>query len=187
MWTKKTCFELGTRVPLIIAAPHITASHGKQTFAIAELVDVYPTVAALAGLPAPPDVDGVSLLPAFTQPTATPDDDDYAFSEFPQCPSDPENNLWHTGGGCQNVVREKIGFFGFSIRSPSYRYTEWHPWSEELKADWDNMTGVELYDYRTVDMTDFDQFDRVNVVGKPEHADAEKKLAAALRAHYNRM
>ena len=40
MWTKKTCFELGTRVPLIIAAPHITASHGKQTFAIAELVDV---------------------------------------------------------------------------------------------------------------------------------------------------
>jgi hypothetical protein len=36
----------------------------------------------------------------------------------------------HTGGGCQNVVREEIGFFGFSIRSASYRYTEWHPWSK---------------------------------------------------------
>jgi len=30
------------------------------------------------------------------------------------------------------------------------------------------MTGVELYDYRGVDMTDFDQFDRVNVAGAPE-------------------
>ena len=49
------------------------------------------------------------------------------------------------------------------------------------------MTGVELYDYREVDMTDFDQFDRVNVAGGAEHAAVEKELAAALRAHYNRM
>ena len=49
------------------------------------------------------------------------------------------------------------------------------------------MTGVELYDYRAVDMRDFDQFDRVNVAGQAEHAAAEKELAAALRAHYSRM
>ena len=108
LWTKKTLFELGNRVPLIIAAPHFMASHGKQTSAIAELVDVYPTVVALAGLPAPPDVDGVSLLPAFTDPSATPGDNDYAFSEFPQCPSDPEVNLWHTSGGCQNVPKGRL-------------------------------------------------------------------------------
>jgi hypothetical protein len=40
LWTKKTCFELGTRVPLIIAAPHIAASYGKLTLHMAELVDV---------------------------------------------------------------------------------------------------------------------------------------------------
>ena len=40
LWTKKTVFELGTRVPLIIAAPHITASHGQKTLHLAELVDV---------------------------------------------------------------------------------------------------------------------------------------------------
>jgi arylsulfatase A-like enzyme len=40
LWTKKTCFELGTRVPLIIAAPHIAASHGKRVLHMAELVDV---------------------------------------------------------------------------------------------------------------------------------------------------
>jgi hypothetical protein len=56
-----------------------------------------------------------------------------------------------------------------------------------LKADWATMTGVELYDYRKVDMTDFDQFDRVNVAGAAEHAAVEKELATALRAHYSRM
>ena len=40
LWTKKTCFELGTRVPLIIAAPHIAASYGKRTLHMAEMVDV---------------------------------------------------------------------------------------------------------------------------------------------------
>ena len=187
LWTKKTCFELGARVPLIIAAPHLTASHGKRTSQMAELVDVYPTVAGLAGLPSPPDVDGASLMLAFADPTALASANDYAFTEFPQCPDDPEVNLWHTEGGCQNVAREQIKFFGFSIRSASFRYTEWHPWSPQLRADWNTMTGVELYDYRAVDMTDFDQFDRVNVAGAPEHAAAQAVLAAALRSHYGRM
>ena len=146
-----------------------------------------PTVAALSGLPAPPGMDGISLLPAFTNPAASPGAKSYAFSEFPQCPTDPDTNLWHTSNGCQNVVREEIGFFGFSIRSASYRYTEWHPWSKSLKADWATMTGVELYDYRNVDMANFDQFDRVNVAGAAEHTAAEKELATALRAHYSRM
>ena len=187
LWTKKTCFELGARVPLIIAAPRLTASHGKRTSQMAELVDVYPTVAELAGLPSPLDVDGASLMQAFLDPTAPAGAKDYAFSEYPQCPNDPEVNLWHTGGGCQGVPREQIQFFGFSIRSKSFRYTEWHPWLPQLKADWNTMTGVELYDYRTVDMTDFDQFDRVNVADAPEHAAAQAELAAALRSHYSRM
>ena len=69
-----------------------------------------------------------------------------------------------------------------------YRYTEWHPWGgDKLRADWTTMTGVELYDYRTVDMTDFDQFDRVNVAGQAGHEGAQKKLAAALRAHFSKM
>jgi iduronate 2-sulfatase len=187
LWTKKTCFELGARVPLIIAAPHLKASHGKRTSQMAELVDIYPTVAELAGLPSPPDMDGASLMPAFLDPTALAGAKDYAFSEFPQCPSDPEISLWHTEFGCQGVPREKIGFFGFSIRSAAFRYTEWHPWSPQLKADWSTMTGVELYDYRDVDMTDFDQFDRVNVADAPEHAAAQAELAVALRSHYSRM
>lgn len=96
--------------------------------------------------------------------------------------------VWHTNAGCQSTFRENIGFFGFSIRSLSYRYTEWHPWDgDKLQADWTTMTGVELYDYRTVDMTDFDQFDRVNVAGQAGHDSAQKELATALHAHFNNM
>ena len=166
------------------------------------LLDVYPTVAALAGLPPPPDLDGTSLLPAFLAPSSSPvpglSNKSYAFSEFPQCPGThkkrggaatlPLGNLWHTDEGCQSIFRENIGFFGFSVRSKDWRYTEWHPWrGDVLRADWEAMTGVELYDYRNVDMTDFDQFDRVNVAGRPEHEEVEVELAAALRANFNQM
>ena len=96
--------------------------------------------------------------------------------------------FWHTDAGCQSIFRENIGFFGFSVRSLEWRYTEWHPWNgQELKADWDTMIGVELYDYRTVDMTDFDQFDRVNVVAEPTHAEVVKEMASVLHAHFNNM
>jgi arylsulfatase A-like enzyme len=64
------------------------------TRAVDGQVDVYPTVAALAGLPPPPDIVGrplnqvgTSLEPVFLDPTVKPGTaKDYAFSEFPQCP-----------------------------------------------------------------------------------------------------
>ena len=39
-WHKFTNFELGTRVPLIMRAPWLTASIGKRTSLFAELIDV---------------------------------------------------------------------------------------------------------------------------------------------------
>ena len=49
------------------------------------------------------------------------------------------------------------------------------------------MTGVELYDYRSVDMTDFDQFDRVNVAAEPAHAAVVKEMATVHKAHFSLM
>eukprot|EP01052_Picozoa_sp_SAG31_P007189 SAG31_NODE_339_length_17487_cov_20.764435_15_plen_50_part_00 len=49
------------------------------------------------------------------------------------------------------------------------------------------MTGVELYDYRDVDMSDFDQFDRVNVAGTEAYAGVERELSAALRRNYDKL
>ncbi len=50
---KGTLFGLAARVPLIIRAPWKPRSVGQRTSTLAELVDLYPTVAALAGAPAP--------------------------------------------------------------------------------------------------------------------------------------
>ena len=67
----QTNFELATRVPLIMRVPGKPASHGKHTKLFAELVDVYRTLAALAGTPLAlqDSVDGVSLEPAFDDPS----------------------------------------------------------------------------------------------------------------------
>ena len=65
-WGKYTLLEQGTRVPLIIAgggAATQPAAAGTSTVALVEQLDIYPTLAALAGLPPPPNLDGVSLLP----------------------------------------------------------------------------------------------------------------------------
>lgn len=60
-WQKADVHEEVTRVPLIISAP------GKQpgrAETLAELVDLYPTLTKLAGLPIPKGLDGRSLAPA---------------------------------------------------------------------------------------------------------------------------
>ncbi|MFM8725418.1 MAG: sulfatase [Planctomycetaceae bacterium] len=66
---KNSLWDRSTRVPLIFAGP------GVQPQAVchepAELLDIYPTLAALCDLPAPADQEGHSLLPQL-QNAATP-------------------------------------------------------------------------------------------------------------------
>ena len=50
---EKANFELTNRVPLIIRAPAFAASAGKRTTVFYDHVDLYPTLAELAGLPSP--------------------------------------------------------------------------------------------------------------------------------------
>lgn len=59
-WQKFTNFEHGTRVPLIVAAPWLSpsgsgraAAGGAVSGEVVSLVDVFPTVASLVGVPAP--------------------------------------------------------------------------------------------------------------------------------------
>lgn len=67
-WLKANLHEEVTHVPLIVAAPG--AAKGRAV-TFAELVDIYPTVSELAGLPIPPELVGRSLLPALQDPAAT--------------------------------------------------------------------------------------------------------------------
>lgn len=48
-WCKMSNFELGVRVPLMLRVPWFPQAMGQRTTALAELVDLYPTLAELAG------------------------------------------------------------------------------------------------------------------------------------------
>ncbi|MDX1967890.1 MAG: sulfatase [Planctomycetaceae bacterium] len=58
---KNTLWERSTRVPLIFAGPGVTAA--ATCTQPAELLDVYPTLTELCGLPARDDLEGHSLVP----------------------------------------------------------------------------------------------------------------------------
>lgn len=58
---KNTLWERSTRVPLIFAGPGIKA--GSTCVQPAELLDMYPTLAELAGLPQKSGLEGLSLAP----------------------------------------------------------------------------------------------------------------------------
>jgi len=59
---KQNLYDHSVHVPLIFAGPGIPA--GRQTDASAYLLDIYPTLCDLVGLPTPQSVDGHSMAPA---------------------------------------------------------------------------------------------------------------------------
>jgi arylsulfatase A-like enzyme len=65
---KNTLWDRSTRVPLIFAGPGIT--EGVSTARPAELLDLYPTLAEIAGLPPKPGLEGHSLAPQLKDPNA---------------------------------------------------------------------------------------------------------------------
>jgi iduronate 2-sulfatase len=67
IWGKATNYEIATRVPLMIWTPDMLA-RGKKTNALVELVDMYPTLCELAGLPLPGHLAGKSFAPLLDHP-----------------------------------------------------------------------------------------------------------------------
>ncbi len=117
LWCKHSNFELAARAPLIISPPECIAA-GSHTPALVELVDLYPTLAELAGLPVPTKLEGMSLVPLLDQP-ARP----WKRAVFTQCRKPDQE-----------------GIVGRSMRTDRWRYTEWTTAGNER-------IGTELYDH----------------------------------------
>ena len=120
IWTKHTNYEQATRIPIIIAAPTVTTP-GSVTDQLAESVDIYPTLAELAGLPAPAgpqSIDGRSLVPVLRDPSARVRD--HAYHAYP---------------------KRKLGR---AIRTERFRMVEWRGIGRDaVDAEF------ELYDYQS--------------------------------------
>ena len=67
---KNTCGARSTRVPLIFAGPGV--SSGQVSTKPAELLDIYPTLVELCGLPELDHLEGLSLKPQLVDADAPP-------------------------------------------------------------------------------------------------------------------
>jgi choline-sulfatase len=101
-WAKRTLWEETTRVPLIISAPGL--SKGERTNRPVGLIDLFPTLTDLCGLPDRSDLEGVSLKPLLRNPDAK-------WDRPALCTFGPNNH---------------------SLRSERWRYTVYADGSEEL-------------------------------------------------------
>ena len=67
-WSKAgSLFEMGTRVPLLMAVPG-AKGNGSSCPRIVESLDIYPTLVELCGLPPPSGIEGKSLAPLLNSP-----------------------------------------------------------------------------------------------------------------------
>jgi arylsulfatase A-like enzyme len=69
---KETLWNESTHVPLIVVAPGVTTA-GSRSAQPVSLMDIYPTLAELSGLPVPGHVQGESLVPQLRNPRAKRD------------------------------------------------------------------------------------------------------------------
>jgi iduronate 2-sulfatase len=152
LWCKTTDYEADTRVPLIVATPD-DRPRGVRTAALVELLDIYPTLIELCGLPPRAKLEGRS----FAANLGYPDKPGraVAISQFPR--------PWSSG---RNFRPE---FMGYTVRSATHRYVEWRKLSDG------SVIARELYAYPGEEL-----FESENLADRPEEAGRLRELAAQL-------
>ena len=118
-WCKHSNVENDTNAPLLLSVPGMK-NGGQHCRALVEFVDIYPTLAELAGLPLPAHLEGTSMKPLLENPKRPWKG--AAFSQYPR--------------------GKKL--MGYSMRTDRYRFTVWVG-----REDHSYIDSIELYDHRT--------------------------------------
>lgn len=116
-WAKHSNVENDTNAPLLMAAPGMKAA-GKHSRALVEFVDIYPTLAELAGLPLPSHLEGWSFKPLLDNPSLP----------------------WKAAAFSQYPRGKRMGY---SMRTDRYRMTVW-----VQRDNHDQIEFTELYDHQ---------------------------------------
>jgi iduronate 2-sulfatase len=119
-----------------------------------ELVDLFPSLCELSGVPVPEHLEGRSFVPLMTHP-AQP----WKPAVFSQYLAD---GIWAPPDG--------KAYMGYTMRTDRYRYTAWIDWKTKAQV------AVELYDHKA------DPLEDVNIAERPEMAEIKTELAHELAA-----
>jgi arylsulfatase A-like enzyme len=154
LWQKQSLFEESVRVPLLIIAPGVSRA-GAVVSTPVSLLDLYPTLTELAGVTPPRNLQGQSLVPLLRDPSAK--GRGWALTQVTR------------GGATTASPSISVGslgrrFFGYSLRTVRWRYTEWDGGRE----------GRELYDH------DADPKELRNLADVPGHAGEVAQLTQQL-------
>ena len=113
LWRKNSLYEESARAPLIIRVPGLSPELS-DCRRIVEFVDIYPTIADLAGLEAPGNLEGISLRPLLENPLAEWNRPAFIQTKFADVP-------------------------GYSVRTDRWRYVEWGSRGEKGVELYDQM------------------------------------------------
>ena len=122
-WRKQALWEESTKVPLFFSVPGQKSS-GQETNRVVSLLDIYPTLVELCGLPPAEKLEGNSLVPLLKDPEMEWDK--------------PVLSTWY--------------YKNHAVRSENYRYIHYRDGSEELydhvsdPGEHINLAGNSAYD-----------------------------------------
>ena len=156
-WGKTSNFEYDARVPFFIATPG-NPHAGKRTAALAELIDLFPTLVDLCGLPVPSGLEGTSLGPVLKNPTQGVKQ--VAFTQHPR------------PAYYDREPDKQPKAMGVSVRTARVRYTEWR---DRRTGE---VIGRELYDNTQ------QPAELRNAVDDPQFASARNEAEALLSKQF---
>ncbi|MGE3405701.1 MAG: sulfatase [Pirellulales bacterium] len=156
LWQKQSLFEESARVPLLVVAPGVSTVAGVAASPVGQ-VDLFPTLAELCRIDAPDNLQGQSLVPMLKDPSAA--GRGWAITQVVR------GGGFKRFGAAPAVADDGQRFFGYSLRTPKWRYTEWD----------EGQRGRELYNHDT------DPRELTNLAEDPAHAATVDELSQQLR------
>ena len=114
-YQKKTLFELSGKIPLIVYDPSMQGK-GAVTSGIVEMIDLYPTICELAGVPTPEYLAGKSFAKTLDDPT------------------------WKTR---ESALTQIDASNGYTIRTSGFRFTRWNEGGEGMIELYDRRSDPE--------------------------------------------
>ncbi|XP_072913896.1 iduronate 2-sulfatase [Hemitrygon akajei] len=202
-WAKYSNFDVATRVPLMLYVPGLTATlplPKRRIFPFispltskvgklprvsmvetnVELVDLFPTLCELLGLPVPPAcpsssfhvdfcTEGWGLASRLNAEATGSKGESFAFTQYPRPADKPQLNS-------DLPLLKDIRIMGYSIRSLDYRYTLWVSYNPStFRANLSDVHAGELYFYKTDPGQDH------NVYNDAKFAGVVRKFSALIK------